>query len=86
MLNQDNLSAIKMEKDGRNSCTGNSRHIHHIMYFFIKGRADKKEIDIVYCPTGEMMYLLDIGGGAALTNKEDKNYGRGQPKMKGKNW
>ena len=25
-LNQDNQSAIKMEKNGRNSCTGNSRH------------------------------------------------------------
>jgi hypothetical protein len=24
---QDNESAIKMEKNGRNSCTGNSQHI-----------------------------------------------------------
>ena len=27
ILYQDNQSAIKMEKNGRNSCTGNSRHI-----------------------------------------------------------
>ena len=25
---QDNESAIRMEKNGRNSCTGNSRHSH----------------------------------------------------------
>jgi hypothetical protein len=54
VLNQDNQSAIKMEKNGRNSCTGNSRHIH-IRYFFVKDRVDKKELDIVYCPTEEML-------------------------------
>ena len=32
---QDNQSAIRMEKNGRNSCTGNSRHIH-IRYFLSK--------------------------------------------------
>ena len=37
ILYQDNQSAIKMEKNGRNSCTGNSRHID-IRYFFIKDR------------------------------------------------
>ena len=30
---QDNQSTIKMATNGRNSCTGNSRHIH-IRYFF----------------------------------------------------
>ena len=29
---QENQSAIRMEKNGRNSCTGNSRHIN-IRYF-----------------------------------------------------
>ena len=33
---QDNQSAMKMEINGRNSCTGNSRHID-IRYFFTKG-------------------------------------------------
>ena len=34
-LYQDNQSAIRMEVNGRNSCTGNSRHIN-IQYFFVK--------------------------------------------------
>ena len=51
---QDNQSAIKMERNGRNSCTGNSRHIH-IRYFFVKDRQDKGEIDIKYCPTENML-------------------------------
>ena len=35
VLYQDNQSTIKMEVNGRNSCTGNSRHID-IQYFFVK--------------------------------------------------
>ena len=37
ILYQDNQSAIKMEKNGRNSCTGNSRHID--VSFFYKGQS-----------------------------------------------
>ena len=51
---QDNMSAIKMEKNGRNLCTGNSKHIH-ARYFFVKDRVSKKEIEIEYCPTGDMI-------------------------------
>ena len=47
---QDNMSATKMEKNGRNSCTGNSRH-----YFFVKDRLDKKEFRLEYCPTGDII-------------------------------
>ena len=54
VLFQDNESAIKMETNGRNSCTGNSRHIE-IKYFWVKDRVDKKEIKIQYCPTGLML-------------------------------
>ena len=54
MVYQDNQSAIRMEKNGRNSCTGNSRHIH-IRYFFVKDRVDKGEMDIGYCPTECML-------------------------------
>ena len=36
-VKQDNESAIRMEKNGRNSCTGNSRHVD-IRYFFVKDR------------------------------------------------
>ena len=47
---QDNQSAILIEKNGRNSCTGNSRHIN-VRYFFIKDRVKNKEVIIKYCPT-----------------------------------
>ena len=43
-----------MEENGRNSCTGNSRHID-IRYFFLKDRVDEKEISIKYCPTTKML-------------------------------
>ena len=43
-----------MEENGRNSCTGNSRHID-IRYFLSKDRVDKKEINIKYCPTTKML-------------------------------
>ena len=53
IIMQDNQSAIRMEKNGRNSCTGNSRHID-IRYFFVKDRIDKNEFKIEYCPTENM--------------------------------
>ena len=46
ILYQDNQSAIKMEKNGQESCTGNSRHID-LRYFFVKDRIDKGEIEVV---------------------------------------
>ena len=42
---QDNISAILMENNGRNSCTGNSRHIH-IRCFWVKDRVHNKEVRI----------------------------------------
>ena len=51
---QDNQSAMKMEINGRHSCTGNSRHID-VRYFFTKDRVQKKEMEIVYCPTQMMI-------------------------------
>ena len=53
---QDNQSTMRMVKNGRNSCTGNSRHIH-IRYFFVKDRVDKGEIKVEYCPT--LLMLAD---------------------------
>lgn len=49
-IRQDNQSAICMEKNGRNSCTGNSRHIA-TRYFFVKDRVDKGKFMIEYCHT-----------------------------------
>ena len=54
IIYQDNESAIKMEVNGRNSCTGNSRHVD-IKYFWVKDRVDKKEVEIKYCPTTLML-------------------------------
>ena len=54
ILYQDNESAIRMAKNGRNSCTGNSRHVH-IRYFFVKDRVDKGEVSIHYTSTHSML-------------------------------
>ena len=51
---QDNMSTIKMLKNGRNSCTGNSRHIN-VRYFFVKYRIHKGEFKVMYCPTRLML-------------------------------
>ena len=48
ILYQDNKSTILMLKNGRNSCTGNSRHIN-VRYFFVKDRIDKGELKVEYC-------------------------------------
>ena len=54
ILFQDNQSAIRMQKNGRGSCTGNSRHIN-IKHFFVKDRIDKKEVEVQFCPTHLMI-------------------------------
>ena len=47
---QDNNSVIKMENNGRNSCTGKLRHIN-IKYVWVEDMVDKKKIRIMYCLT-----------------------------------
>ena len=54
VLYQDNQSAIKMEINGRNSCTGNSRHID-IRYFFVKDQIDKGYLTVKYYSTDQML-------------------------------
>jgi len=51
---QDNKSAILLTRNGRNSCTGNSRHVA-VRYFFVKDRVDKGEVRVEYFPTGLMV-------------------------------
>ena len=51
---QDNQSTICMAKNGRDSTTGNSRHIN-IRYFFVKNRIDKGEMRVDYLPTNVML-------------------------------
>jgi hypothetical protein len=51
---QENKSAKLLEENGRASSSKRTKHIH-IRYFFIKARADNKEIRIDYCPTDQMV-------------------------------
>ena len=51
---QDNESAIKMERNGKASCGQRSRHID-IRYFFITDHSKRQGIDIVHCPTEDML-------------------------------
>jgi hypothetical protein len=54
ILHQDNMSAMKIETNGRMSCGKKSRHID-ARYFFIKDRLTSEGISVVHCPTGEML-------------------------------
>ena len=54
IIYQDNQSAIKMETNGRASCSDRSRHIN-IRYFFVKDYVRRNEIQIQYCPTDKML-------------------------------
>jgi hypothetical protein len=54
IVNQDNQSAILLEKNGRASSSKRTRHIN-IRYFFVTDRVANGEMTIEYCPTKEMM-------------------------------
>ena len=54
IIYQDNSSALKIEANGRNSCSGKSRHID-VRYFFTKDRLMKGEIQLEYCTTEKMI-------------------------------
>ena len=54
ILFQDNQSAILLEKNGKFSSGQRTKHIN-VRYFFIKDRIDDGEIEVVYCPTDEMI-------------------------------
>ena len=51
ILYQDNISAIRMETNGKASCT---KHIK-IIYFYVTDKVKSGEITIEYCPTKEMV-------------------------------
>jgi hypothetical protein len=53
-LEQDNESAIKLEKNGRTSAGPKSRHID-IRYFWIKDRLIEADIEVRHCPTLQML-------------------------------
>ena len=54
ILYQDNESCIKLANNGKASSTKRTRHIN-IRYFHVTDRVKNKELEIEYCPTGEMV-------------------------------
>ena len=50
---QDNLSAIILDKNGKNSITKKTKHIS-MQYFFIKDRIACDDISVEHCPTKQM--------------------------------
>ena len=54
VLYQDNLSSILLEKNGRQSSTKRTKHMH-IRYFYITDQVKKGEISIEHCPTKDMI-------------------------------
>ena len=54
ILYQDNESAIRMEKNGKASCTKRTKHIE-IRYFYITDKIKSGEIHVEHCPTKEMI-------------------------------
>jgi hypothetical protein len=54
IIYQDNQSAILLAKNGRGSSSKRTRHIN-IRYFFVADRIASKEVQVEYCPTGEMI-------------------------------
>ena len=54
ILYQDNQSAIKIEKNGKRSSGQKTKHMDN-RYFFIKDRLNTEHIEVVYCPTGQMI-------------------------------
>ena len=54
ILNQDNKSAILLEKNGRKSAGKRSRALN-IRYFFLTDQIEKGNLSVEYCPTDEML-------------------------------
>jgi hypothetical protein len=54
ILFQDNMSAIKLERNGRQSSSKRTRHLN-IRHFFIKDRVDAGELSIKHCGTDDMI-------------------------------
>jgi hypothetical protein len=53
-VHQDNQSTMRMETNGRASSSKRTRHVN-IRYFFVADCVDKGHIEVVYCPTDDMV-------------------------------
>jgi hypothetical protein len=51
---QDNQSAILLEKNGKASSSKRTKHIN-VRYFFVTDRIAKGELNVEWCPTGDMI-------------------------------
>ena len=51
---QDNTSAMKMLRNGKESCSSKSRHIY-IRYFFTKDILNREEMELKHCTTDNMI-------------------------------
>ena len=51
---QDNMSSILLEKNGRRSCSKNTRHME-IRYFFVTDNISRGKLSVEYCPTDDML-------------------------------
>jgi hypothetical protein len=54
ILFQDNKSALLLHKNGTASSSRNTRH-KNIRYFFVKDRIKAGKIEVVFCPSSEMI-------------------------------
>jgi hypothetical protein len=54
ILHQDNMSAMLLETNGKESSSNRTKHIN-VRYFFIKDRVGAGEITIKHCPTNDML-------------------------------
>ena len=53
ILYQDNKSTILLATNGRSSSFKRTKHIEH-RYFLVKDKLDRKDLEVQYCPTGEI--------------------------------
>ena len=70
-LEQDNTSAIQLERNGKRSSTKRTRHIN-IKYFYITNKVKEEGLKIVHCPTKSMCsdYLTkSLGGNLFYTHR-----------------
>ena len=51
---QDNKSAILLEQNGSLSSSQQTKH-NKIRYFFMKDKIENQEIEVIYCPTENML-------------------------------
>ena len=54
IIYQDNMSAILLEKNGKNSSGKRTKHIN-VRYFFITNRVNNNEVTIQYRPTDALV-------------------------------